>query len=101
MQTFESVRQSYSKTHEVFIESLLNKGMTFFGFVETKDGKLTTLHSTCGDVILSENGEVELYTDNLNPYEPYDCGYHAWFLSDDIDDAKALATSILRMTGDD
>lgn len=102
MQTFESVRQHYSKAHELFIETLLNKGMTFSGTVENKDGRITTVSSVCGDVTLYSTGKVELFTENLDPFEPYDCGYHAWFMgNDDSGEAEMLAASILRMTGDD
>lgn len=102
MQTFESVRDTYSPAHLCLVESLLSKGMTFKGIVTSDLENVSTVTATCGEVIISSMGQVELYTENLDPYEPYDCGYHSWFLADeDMDDARMLVSTITRMTGDD
>lgn len=102
MQTFESVRHEYSPAHGRLINNLLAKDLTFSGFVSRDGERITTITATCGEVIISSSGQVELFTENLDPYEPYDCGYHSWFLpNEDIDEADMFASFILRMTGDD
>lgn len=102
MQTFESVRAELPPAHVVLIEELLNKGLTFSGNVSRNGERFTTVVSTCGDVTIHSNGLIELFTDNHDPYEPYNCGYSAWYVFDDeIEDASRIAGFIVRMTGDE
>jgi hypothetical protein len=102
MQTFESVRHEYSPAHARFIEALLAKGLRFSGSVIQNGERFSTITATCGEVLISSKGTIELFTENINPYEPYDSGYHQWTLwDDDSEEADMLAGSILRMTGDD
>lgn len=105
MKTFEALRPALSTSHAHLINSLLGKGLTFAGSVRKgkEGGHVITMKAVCGEVTIDTSGQVELFTENINPYEPYDTGYHAWTLwaDDETSDADELVNIITRITGDD
>jgi hypothetical protein len=103
MKTFEEVRSLLLPSHERLISALIGKGMRFAGSVTKDESLVITVTAVCGEVTVDTSGQVELFTENINPYEPYDSGYHAWTLWPEYDtsDADELVGIITRITGDD
>lgn len=103
MRTFEDIRADTAPAHARLIDGLLSKGLTFSG-TGTKEGEVCIeVKSVDDEIVISPSGKVELFTDNLNPYEPYDTGYHVWNVAPDEDDREVdlVISWITRITGDD
>jgi hypothetical protein len=103
MKTFEEIRPVLAASHVRLIETLLSKGLSFAGSVRKDGGHVITMKATCGDIYIESSGQVELFTENINPYEQHDSGYHVWTLwpEDDTTEAEQIAGWITRITGDD
>lgn len=52
------------------------------------------------EVVINEDGYIELFTSNRNAYEQNDCGWHQMYAASDKDAQETLAF-ILRITGND
>jgi hypothetical protein len=104
METLESALAQLSPAHVRLAKGLLNKGLTYNGCVRRGEKLMMELKSGCSEVIFhSDSGSVELFTENINSYEPYDDGQHEWTVwpEDPDDEVDMMVGIITRITGDD
>lgn len=76
---FNLARNEVPETHALFIEQLISKGFAYKGLTYTNG---TNVHLESGVTSLMLNTsrqELEITTENINPYELWDNGHHSWF----------------------
>lgn len=104
METLESALAQLSPAHARLAKGLLDKGLTYNGAVRRGGELLLELKSGCSEVIFHSNsGSVELFTENINSYEPYDDGTHEWTVwpEDPDSEVDTMVSIITGITGDD
>lgn len=103
MRTFEDIRAETAPAHARLIDGLLSKGMTFSGTGKKAGETCIEVKDVTDEVVISPSGLVELFTENIDPYEPYDTGYHSWFVPADEEDREVdlMVNTIARITGND
>lgn len=86
---------------QIISNSLLEKGFTASkGKSLNRAVKCVTFRQHDEEVVINEDGYIELFTSNRNAYEPNDCGWHQMYASTDKD-AQETLDFILRITGND
>ena len=95
----------FTKTLQVHLQtisnSLLAKGFTASkGRSLNRGVKCVILRQNDDEVVINEDGYIELFTSNRNAYELNDCGWHQMYASTDKD-AQETLDFILRITGND
>lgn len=95
----------FTKTLPVHLQtisnSLLAKGFTASKSKSINRGvKCVTFRQHEEEVVINEDGYIELFTSNRNAYEPNDCGWHQMY-SSTAEDAQETLAFILRITGND
>lgn len=96
--------EQLSPAHTRLAKGLLAKGLTYNGSVKRGGKFMMELKSGCSEVIFhADSGSVELFTENINPYEPYDDGNHEWTVwpDDPDEEVDTMVGVITRITGDD
>lgn len=106
METLETALAQLSPAHARLAQGLLDKGLTYNGCVRVGQERelMLELKSGCSEVLFHSNsGSVELFTENINSYEPYDDGQHIWTVWPDDPDSEVdtMVGIITRITGND
>lgn len=104
METLESALAQLSPAHNRLAKGLIDKGLTYNGCVHRGAELLLELKSGCSEVIFRSNStSIELFTENINSYEPYDDGHHEWTVwpDDPDEEVDTMVGIITRITGDD
>lgn len=104
METLETALAQLSPAHVRLAQGLLDKGLTYNGCIRLNKELLLELKSGCSEVIFhSKSGSVELFTENINSYEPHDDGHHVWTVwpDDPENEVDTMVSIITSITGDD
>ena len=96
---------NFTKTLPVHLQtisnSLVSKGFTASkGRSLNRGVKCVTFRQHDEEVVINEDGYIELFTSNRNAYEPNDCGWHQMY-ANTAEDAQETLAFILRITGND